>query len=165
MDGAISACLKLQKSHKLILYTMRSGETLDEAVAWCAERGLKFWAVNENPEQKKWTDSPKIYANIYIDDAAFGCPLKDIEFERPVVDWSKVVETLKIGEQFMVEIDFRKTGVDIAKNIIGMRIEDAEQYAEQNGFVLSSILATCRFKSNRIQYDLQNGLITSAIHG
>jgi len=54
----------------------------------------------------------------------------------------------------MVEIDFRKTGVDVAKNIIGMKIEDAEQYAEQNGFVLYSILATCRFKSNRIQYDL-----------
>ena len=48
VDGAIQSCIKLQESFKLILYTMRSGETLDEAVAWCAERRLKFWAVNEN---------------------------------------------------------------------------------------------------------------------
>jgi len=94
VEGAIEACLKLQESCKLILYTMRSGETLDQAVEWCEQRGLKFWGVNENPDQKSWTDSPKIYAHIYIDDAAFGCPLKDVPNERPVVDWSKVVQTI-----------------------------------------------------------------------
>lgn len=83
VEGAIEACLKLQESCKLILYTMRSGETLDQAVEWCEQRGLKFWGVNENPD-----------AHIYIDDAAFGCPLKDVPNERPVVDWSKVVQTI-----------------------------------------------------------------------
>jgi len=65
----------------------------------------------------------------------------------------------------MVDIDFSKTGDNVAKKIVGMRVEDAEQYAEQNGFVLSSIVTECRFKSNRIQYDLQNGFIISTIHG
>ena len=97
VDGAIEACLNLQESCKLILYTMRSGETLDEAVEWCKQRRLKFWAVNEKQEQKNWTDSPKVYAHIYIDDAAFGCPLKNVPNERPVVDWSKVVKTI-LGE-------------------------------------------------------------------
>lgn len=94
VEGAIETCLELQKTHKLILYTMRSGQTLDDAVKWCQERGLVFWGVNENPEQKDWTDSPKVYAHIYIDDAAYGCPLNDVPNERPVVNWSKVSEEI-----------------------------------------------------------------------
>ena len=36
----------------LILWTVREGELLEQAVAWCAERGLEFYAVNSNyPEE------------------------------------------------------------------------------------------------------------------
>lgn len=86
---------------KLILWTMRSdGRTgecrandpvLTEAVEWCRERGVEFWGVNTNPGQKGWTQSPKAYAHIYIDDAAFGCPLmKTEDGRRSFVDWSRV---------------------------------------------------------------------------
>jgi len=74
-DGVTSfkVMKKLQdKGHKLILYTMRSGKELEQAVEYCRENGIEFWGVNKNPEQKLWTSSPKIYANIYIDDAALG---------------------------------------------------------------------------------------------
>lgn len=60
-------------NNKLILWTCRSGERLDEAVAWCAERGLIFDAVNENlPEaiEKFGSDSRKVFADMYIDDKA-----------------------------------------------------------------------------------------------
>jgi len=44
-----------------------------------------------NPTQDRWTDSPKCYANIFIDDAALGCPLIETD-GRSVVDWLKVAE-------------------------------------------------------------------------
>lgn len=75
---------------RLILLTMRGGKALDEAVDWLRERGVKLWAVNENPEQRRWTESPKVFAHIYIDDAAFGVPLVDTAVGRKAVDWDKV---------------------------------------------------------------------------
>lgn len=79
------------QGNRLILWTMRSGARLDEAVAWCEERGLHFWAVNGNPEQVRWTESPKAYAHIYIDDAAMGCPVTSRRgCRRSFVDWRQV---------------------------------------------------------------------------
>jgi hypothetical protein len=75
---------------QLILHTMRSSEHLVAAVDFCHDLGLSFWAINNNPDQQYWTASPKIYAHLYIDDAAFGCPLTRISGGRPSVDWSLV---------------------------------------------------------------------------
>ena len=58
---------------RLILWTNRVGEQLEDAVAWCKERGLEFDAVNENlPEliELYGNDCRKINADIYIDDKA-----------------------------------------------------------------------------------------------
>ena len=81
----------------IILWTMRSdgqkhGPTLTQAVEFCRKHGIEFDGINENPTQKTWTCSPKAYAHIYIDDAAFGCPLVDSKEmgARMMVDWSKV---------------------------------------------------------------------------
>lgn len=86
------------KGYKLILYTMRSGEYLQEAVDYLAAEGIELWAVNENPTQRFWTDSPKVYAHIYIDDAAFGCPLIEVENDRPVVDWLAIARHFELIE-------------------------------------------------------------------
>lgn len=79
----------------LILWTMRSdgqsdGDVLTQAVNWCKDRGVEFDFVNENPQS--WTTSPKVYAHVYVDDAAFGCPLRDNVRcgGRPYVDWEQV---------------------------------------------------------------------------
>ena len=75
-EGCVDVLKELvREGHKLILYTMRSGKTLKQAVDWFKERGIPLWGINENPTQSAWTFSPKIYANMYIDDAACGCPL------------------------------------------------------------------------------------------
>lgn len=80
---------------KLILFTMRSGKQLKDAKQWFAENKIQLYAVNENPEQKSWTSSPKVYANFYIDDSAIGCPLKfEDNRPRPYVDWEKMREIL-----------------------------------------------------------------------
>lgn len=79
---------------KLFLWTMRSdgpdGPMLTEAVEFCRKNGVEFSGVNANPQE--WTTSPKCYAHIYIDDAAFGCPLMDNPRcgGRQMVDWSEV---------------------------------------------------------------------------
>lgn len=80
---------------KLVLWTMRSdgqeaGNVLTEAVEYCKKKGVEFWAVNNNPEQASWTTSPKVYAHLYIDDAAYGCPLVRPATSRPWVDWQQV---------------------------------------------------------------------------
>jgi hypothetical protein len=75
---------------QLILWTMRSGRQLDEAVKFCRENDIEFYGVNTNPTQKRWTQSPKAYAHIYIDDAAYGCPLLVSPLGRAYVDWSIV---------------------------------------------------------------------------
>lgn len=80
--------------HRIILNTMRSGEELDAAVQWFKARGIPLYGVNANPTQKQWTTSPKVYAEVYIDDAALGCPLVFGDTLRPYVDWSAVWELL-----------------------------------------------------------------------
>ena len=96
--GAIEVLKRLIKSgHKLILNTMRSGKELQDAIDWFKENGIELYGANENPSQKSWTNSPKVYAHMYIDDAALGCPLKmDLNLSnRPFVDWDVVSTLLK----------------------------------------------------------------------
>lgn len=75
---------------RIFLWTMRSGDELEQAIEYCREHGLEFDAINEDPEQSDWTDSPKAYANIYIDDLSAGCPLLEQGRDRPCVDWTAV---------------------------------------------------------------------------
>lgn len=93
--GAVLVLKKLTAAgHKLILNTMRCGKELQDAVNWFSNNDIPLYGVNEDPGQKEWTQSPKVFANIYIDDAALGCPLiwtKD-KNDRPFVDWEKVDE-------------------------------------------------------------------------
>lgn len=92
VEGAVDTLRALNKrGHRLILYTMRSGEKLEAALKWFKDRKITLWAVNRNPEQEEWTESPKVYADIYIDDSALGCPIMFIDgVRRPVVKWAKV---------------------------------------------------------------------------
>ncbi|MGI4749864.1 MAG: hypothetical protein ACRYFB_04455 [Janthinobacterium lividum] len=76
---------------KLILITMRSGRSLTEAVAYLNDHDIPLYGINNNPQQHLYSKSPKIYANIYIDDAALGCPLISSELsDNAYVDWLQV---------------------------------------------------------------------------
>lgn len=83
----------VEKGHQLILFTMRSGKELEDAVSWFASREIPLYGVNTNPTQKDWTYSPKAYAQLYIDDAALGCPLLH-SMSRAYVDWYAVRQFL-----------------------------------------------------------------------
>jgi hypothetical protein len=93
--GAVPVLKKLTDSgHLLILNTMRSGRELDDAVQWFIDNDIPLYGVNESPTQKSWTASPKVYANLYIDDAAHGCPLKmdRTVSNRPFVNWDYILQ-------------------------------------------------------------------------
>ena len=83
----------------LLLNTMRSHDsagvdTLQPALDWFEARGLPLYGVNENPTQKEWTSSPKVYGNLYIDDGALGAPLKVDAKGYVYMDWDKVTTHL-----------------------------------------------------------------------
>ena len=69
---AIQTLKKLQEEdhHQIILWTVREGALLDEALDYCKSRGLEFYAVNSNyPEEKpEERANRKVVADIYIDD-------------------------------------------------------------------------------------------------
>jgi len=77
---------------ELILWTMRSGDTLQEAVDYCIGAGIKLSHVNATGDL--WTESPKVYAKYYVDDAAVGCPLIYPPAGRPYVDWLRVQQII-----------------------------------------------------------------------
>lgn len=95
--GAVPVLKKLVDNDcLLVLNTMRSKKngTLQAAQAWFEDNEIPLYGVNENPGQKKWTDSTKAYCNIYIDDAALGCPVKRDKNGRRYVDWKRVEKML-----------------------------------------------------------------------
>lgn len=74
---AIETLRKLRKDHhKLILWTVREGRLLDEAIAYCQGRGVEFYAINRDyPEEEKGQNnhfSRKIKADMFIDDRNLG---------------------------------------------------------------------------------------------
>ncbi len=111
--GAIPILKKLvDNGHQLILFTMRSNKKevlsnhyeihnkaepyLTEAVNWFKDNGIELFGIQTNPTQKEWTESPKAYCHLYIDDASLGCPLliDNSLSNRPFVNWNKVERML-----------------------------------------------------------------------
>jgi hypothetical protein len=63
-----------QERHKLILWTVREGELLEEAIEWCRQR-VFFYSVNKDyPEEEKSHNgfSRKLKADLFIDDRNLG---------------------------------------------------------------------------------------------
>lgn len=89
---AIDVLKKLQyeEHHMLILWTVRAGTLLDEAVEYCKNKGLEFYAVNKNfPEETLEPGiSRKIVADIYIDDRNLG----------GIPDWGLIYRMIKFGD-------------------------------------------------------------------
>ena len=73
---AIDTLIKLQEDgHKIILWTVREGDLLDNAVKFCADRGLRFYAINSRYPGEAWSGSGvsrKLVADVYIDDSNLG---------------------------------------------------------------------------------------------
>lgn len=87
------------EGHRLILWSVREGRLLDEAVEWCKERGVTFYAVNRDFEEEDGTGrnfSRKIKADLFIDDRNVG----------GLPDWGTIyalVHSHKTWEQLLIE--------------------------------------------------------------
>ncbi len=85
----------VSEGHNLILFTMRSDsprhDGLSQAIGWFEKHGIALYGVQKNPTQHEWTESPKAYGQLIIDDAALGCPLiYPLDGSRPYVNWDAV---------------------------------------------------------------------------
>lgn len=83
--------------HKLILWSVREGKLLDDAVEWCRKRGVEFWAVNkdypeENGAESNQHFSRKIKADIFIDDRNIG----------GLPDWGQIYQMICTGKSYRI---------------------------------------------------------------
>ncbi len=66
----------IKEQHKIILWSVREGKLLDEAVEWCRERGVEFYAINRDYPEETLTNnnhfSRKLKADLFIDDRNIG---------------------------------------------------------------------------------------------
>lgn len=88
------------EGHNLILWSVREGRLLEDAVNWCRQRGVEFYAVNKDfPEEdtgKNRRYSRKIKADIWIDDRNVG----------GLPDWGtiyRIISEKKTYEEVMAE--------------------------------------------------------------
>jgi len=87
---AFDTMKKLQdKGHRLILWTYRKGRALDEAVQFCEDNGIVFYAVNKSFPEEEFDPkySRKINADLFIDDRNIG----------GLMSWGEIYQSL-IGE-------------------------------------------------------------------
>lgn len=100
---AVETLKELQKHHhKLILWSVREGQLLEEAVMWCHERGLDFYAVNRDFPEETTDNNPhfsrKLKVDIFIDDRNLGGlpdwgTIYDMIVNRK--RWSKIIEEVE----------------------------------------------------------------------
>lgn len=82
---------KLAKEHhQLILWTVREGKLLQEAIDFCRERGVEFYAVNRNYPEEKHPQTRKLKAELWIDDRNLG----------GLPDWGTIYRMIKENKAF-----------------------------------------------------------------
>ncbi len=87
MMFAFETMKKMQEDgHRLILWTYRQGEKLEEAVEFCRKNGIEFYAVNKNFVEEDYTPNVprKLKADIFIDDRNIG----------GFIGWGKIYQIL-----------------------------------------------------------------------
>jgi deoxyribodipyrimidine photolyase len=97
---AIATLKKIQEDfqYRLILWTVREGDKLEEAVEFCRKRGLEFYAVNANyPEEKpEHQEARKIKADLFIDNSNLG----------GLPDWGVIYQMIASEQQYNLEALF-----------------------------------------------------------
>ena len=96
---AIDVLKKLQdeEHHTLILWTMREGELLQDAIDYCKKRGVEFYAHNKNYPEEEIDDSfvRKPSVDIFIDDRNIG----------GLPDWGVIYRIIKSGSNDMQNLN------------------------------------------------------------
>jgi len=77
--------LQQEEQHLLILWTVRTGELLEEALEYCRERGLEFYAANKNYPEESDNEPRKLNADMFIDDRNVN----------GLLDWGRIYRIVK----------------------------------------------------------------------
>jgi len=88
---AFETLKKLQQDgHRLILWTYRHGERLQEAVDFCEKNGIEFYAVNKSFPEEIYDESMsrKIHCDLFIDDRNLG----------GILGWGEIYQLLTNSE-------------------------------------------------------------------
>ena len=80
----------VSNGHDLILFTARGDGHLDDAINWFKEQGLTLSGIQQHPEQKSITSSPKPVGDIIIDDKMLGVELVDERY----INWDWAAKQL-----------------------------------------------------------------------
>lgn len=96
----------IKERHKLILWSVREGKLLEEAVEWCRKRGVEFYAVNRDyPEETMQNNnhfSRKLKADYFIDDRNIG-GLPDwgqiYQMVHDNLSWQDVLRQRQFGDE------------------------------------------------------------------
>lgn len=84
----------IREGHLLILWSVREGELLDEAVEWCRAKGIEFYAVNSDYPDEDETLSKKISrklkVDLFIDDRNVG----------GLPDWGVIYEMINSNKTY-----------------------------------------------------------------
>lgn len=99
-----------EQGHTLILWTYRAGKYLDEAVEFCRQNGIEFYAVNKSYPEEVFdnTISRKINADIFIDDRNIG----------GFLGWSKYWEILNEFSEESLQMKFTEEKIKKDKSSI-----------------------------------------------
>lgn len=84
----------IRDHHRVILWSVREGKLLQDAIDWCRERGVEFYAINRDyPEEEKEKNnhySRKLKADYFIDDRGIG----------GLPDWGQIYQIISQGKSY-----------------------------------------------------------------
>ena len=90
----------VEERHRLVLWTVREGQLLDDAVEWRRKRGLEFYAINRDYPEEDITLNEhftrKLKVDLWIDDRNIG----------GLPDWGTIYQMIhdnKTYEEVMTE--------------------------------------------------------------
>ena len=120
--------LQKEKEYRLILWTVREGALLQEAVDYCESRGLKFYAANKNFPEEEIPSPRKINADIFIDDRNLG----------GLPEWGVIYKLIKAGGDSLYNFDeivtgFKENNKSRKKNFF-LRIGEAIDKAQGHSY-------------------------------
>ncbi len=87
--------LQQEEHHVLILWSVREGELLQEAIDYCESKGLKFYAANKNYPEEEEPSPRKLMADLFIDDRNIG----------GLPDWGVIYKMIKSGGDSLTNFD------------------------------------------------------------
>jgi hydroxymethylpyrimidine pyrophosphatase-like HAD family hydrolase len=108
---AFETLKKLQEEgFTLILWTYRSGRSLREAVEFCRQEGIEFYAVNKSYKEEDYSEniSRKINADIFIDDRNVGGFLGWGAIYRELLGEGEELRHLESKKKYFFESIFKR---------------------------------------------------------